>query len=108
MLSGESLDIDGLAPGTVVEVETRSRTYRIEFLGGKSVRISGHPEHCPTPTAAQVHGSISKAGGLEYGRISKGSRLMFFLNGNQPITTSAIVSFKVTQPRESQSSSGIH
>jgi hypothetical protein len=35
---------------------------------------------------------------------------MFFLNGDRPVTTSGILSVRVTQPQatEPQSSSGIH
>jgi hypothetical protein len=109
MLSDVSVDIDQLAAGTLIEVETKSRTYHLECLGGKSVKISGHPDYCPTPTPAQVQGSVSKTGGLEYGRIEKGSRLMFFLNGNQPVTTSGILHVRVSRrPTQPLSSSGIH
>jgi hypothetical protein len=107
MPSGVSVDVRQLAPRTVIDVETKSRTYRLECLGGKSVLIAGHPDYCPTPTPAQVHGSVSKSGGLEFGRIEKGSRLMFFLNGDQPVTTSSIVSVRVSRaPTVNPSSSG--
>ncbi len=103
-----SVDIDELAPGTLIDIETKSRTYHLECLGGKSVRIWGHPEYCPTPTPAVVHGSVSKSGGLEYGRIERGSRFMFFLNGNRPVNTSAVVSVHVRPPRTAEPSSGVH
>jgi hypothetical protein len=108
--SGASVDVSRLRPGTLIQVETKSRTYHMECLGGNSVRISGHPDLCPTPTPAQVQGSVSKEGEMEYGRIERGSRLMFFLNGNRPVNTSVVVSIQVTRPQadQPQASSSIH
>ena len=104
LTSGTSVDVSKLTPGTLIEIETKSRTYHVECLGGNSVRISGHPDLCPTPTPAQLQGSVGKEGGLEFGRIEKGSRLMFFLNGNRPVNTSAVVSLHITRPQTDQPS----
>lgn len=48
--------------GSLVDVETKSRHYHIEFLGGNAIRISGHPEYCPHPESAQLQGSIDEEG----------------------------------------------
>jgi len=99
----------GLRPGSLIDVETRSRHYRIECMGGSEIRISGHPEYCLTPVAAHLHGSIDSEGTLEPGMIERGSKLMFFLNGNRPLTTSRVVSLHVDQPKAAPStSSSIH
>lgn len=104
MPSDTSVDVDQLSPGTVIDIATKTRTYHMECLGGKSVRVSGHPEYCPTPTPAQVQGSLTREGGLELGRIQQGARLMFFLNGNRPVTTSKIEGIHVTRPQADQPS----
>jgi hypothetical protein len=107
--SGVPIILAGLRPGSLIDVETKSRHYRIECLGGSEIRISGHPEYCLTPVAAHLHGSIDSAGALEPGLIERGSKLMFFLNGNRPLTTSRVVSLHVDQPKAvSPSSSSIH
>ena len=100
-----------LRPGTLIDLETKSRHYRIECLGGSSVRISGHPEYCLNPVPARFYGSINSAGDLELGNIGRGSRAMFFLDGSRPLTTSRVLSVHVDQPRANQPvslSSSIH
>ena len=44
MTSAEFIDCKNLTRGSFIEVETASRHYRIECLGGSAVRISGHPD----------------------------------------------------------------
>ncbi len=94
------VNLNDLAAGSTIEVETKSRRYHIECLGGSSVRISGHPDYCPTPVAAHVQGSISREAGLELGLIQCGSRLLIFLGGNQPVTTSRVLSIRVQPPSD--------
>jgi hypothetical protein len=98
MTTAEFVDCKSLAPGSVVDVETKSRHYLIECLGGDEIRISGHPEYCPDPVPAHLHGSIDQEGVLEFGLIGRGKRLMFFLNERQPITTSRVLHVRVDQP----------
>ena len=103
------VDLKSLSPGSLIDVETKSRHYRIECLGGSAIRISGHPEYCPHPVPARLQGSIDKEGVLELGLIGHGMRLMFFLN-DRPVTTSRVVSVHVDQPKAVQpkSSPSIH
>ncbi|MGA2717249.1 MAG: hypothetical protein ABSG41_29575 [Bryobacteraceae bacterium] len=101
----EGVNPASLRPGSLIDVETKSRHYRIECLGGSAIRISGHPEYCLTPVAAHLHGSIDSEGALDLGLIEPGRRVMFFLNGNRPLTTSRVVSVHVDQPKAVQSSS---
>ena len=101
------LELDGLVAGSLLDVETKSRHYRIECLGGNNIRISGHPEYCPEPVSAHLHGSIDREGTLELGKIGSGKRLMFFLDGGRPVTTSRVVSVHVERPQP-QSSPSIH
>ena len=110
MLSTQLLDCRNLTPGSLIDVETKSRHYQIECLGGNAIRISGHPEYCPHPVAAQLKGSIGNEGDLESGRIEPGMRMLFFLNDGGPVTTSRVIRVYVDQPDalESAYSSIIH
>jgi hypothetical protein len=89
--SAETLDYNRLEPGAVVDVETKSRHYRIECLGGNSVRISGHPQYCPSPVNAHLEGSLNQDGMLDAGLIECGHRLLFVVEDRIPITTSKVL-----------------
>jgi hypothetical protein len=93
------VDLKSLTPGSLIDVETKSRHYQIEYLGGNAIRISGHPEYCPHPVPAQLQGSIDKEGDLELGLIGSGMRMKFFLDDHRPVTTSRVVSVHVEQPK---------
>src|ERR1700674_4557476 len=110
MASAELLVCKSLAPGSLIDVETKSRHYRIECLGGNAIRISGPPEDCPHPVPAQLHRSIDKGGIFELGLIGRGMRLMFLLNEHRPVTTSRVLRVRVDQPKvvPSKSSPSIH
>src|SRR5713226_10012462 len=110
MTAAELVDCKSLACGSLIDVQTKSRHYRIECLGGNAIRISGHPEYCPDPVLAQLHGSIDKEGVLEFGLIGRGMRLMFLLNEHRPVTTSRVLRVLVDQPKvvQPKSSPSIH
>jgi len=99
------VDLNTLKLGSWIDVETKSRHYHIECLGGSEIRISGHPEYCPQPMPAQLQGSIGQEGELAWGSIQPGMKLMFFLNGDRPVRTSKIISVKVDQPNAVQATS---
>lgn len=101
MLSAEMLDCKSLVPGSLIDVETKSRHYRIEYLGGNSIRVSGHPELCPDPVLGTLHGALDEDGGLELGCIGSGMKLIFVL-GDHPITTSRVVNVRVDEPHHIQ------
>jgi len=100
------VDLKSLSLGSVIDVETKSRHYQIECLGGIAIRISGHPEYCPKPVSAQLQGSLGREGEVDWGFIEPGRRLVFFLN-DQPITTSRVLSVHVDQPHAHDESSSI-
>jgi len=89
------VDIKNLSPGSLVDVETKSRHYQIECLGGKAVRISGHPRFCPQPTLAEVEGSATAQGQVEVGKIQPGKHLVFLVGKNVPVTTSEVLNVHV-------------
>ena len=91
MRSAELLDCKSLEPGSLIDVETTSRHYRIECLGGSTIRISGHPRYCPTPVVAHLEGSVTNEGTIEDGIIESGMRLVCLLEDQVPLTTSKIL-----------------
>jgi hypothetical protein len=94
MTTAEYVDCESLPPGSTLDVETRNRRYRIECMGGRRVRISGHPDLCPTPVPGTLQGSADKAGVLEPGLISPGRYLQFVLE-NRPVTTTRVLKVRV-------------
>jgi len=99
MTSAEVVDCTSLARGSVIDVETKSRHYRIECLGGNAISISGHPKYCPQPVSARLHGSVDKQGALEFGVIGRGMRLRFLLDERHPVTTTRVVRLRVDPPK---------
>jgi hypothetical protein len=106
----QGVDLKSLRAGSLIDLETNSRRYRIEFLGGNAIRISGHPDYCPDPELAQLLGSIDREGVVEVDLIEPGMRLIFVLNNRCPVTTSRVLSVHVDQTHASQpeSSPSIH
>jgi len=102
MLSTQLLDCRNLVPGSLIDVQTQSRHYRIEYLGGNSIRVSGHPEFCPQPVLASLQGSLDRDGTLETGFIACGMRMIFVLDDAHPITTSRVVHVRVEPPERIQ------
>jgi len=93
--SSEGVYLHDLDPGTVIDVETKSRHYMIEYVGGDEIRISGHPSLCPSPIPAELRGSLANTGLVEHGFVGRGMRLEFRrLNDDLPVITSAIVDIK--------------
>src|ERR1700681_3337728 len=102
MTSAEFVDCQHLMRGSLIDVETKSRHYQIECLGGNAIRISGHPEYCPAPVPAQLHGSVDKEGVLELGLIGRGKRMIFLVDEHRPVTTSRVLRVRVNRPRAAQ------
>ena len=91
MTSAEYVNCAGLPPGSLLEVETRNRQYRIECLGGGAIRISGHPEYCPNPVPGRV---------LESGLIERGRHLHLLLEDHRPLTTSRVMHVRVQTAKQ--------
>ena len=98
MISTEMLNCKNLVPGSLIDVETKSRHYRIECLGGTAIRVSGHPDYCPEPVPASLQGSVDQEGTLEWGFIGRGMRMIFLLDDVRPVTTSRVLQVRVEQP----------
>lgn len=98
MTSAEFVDCRNLPPGSLLEVETRNRHYQIECLGGSAIRISGHPQYCPTPVDARLHGFSDKDGPLDPGIIGRGRHLQFLVGERCPVTTTRVVRVRVQRP----------
>jgi len=96
----EGLYLAKLEEGSVLDLQTESRHYRIEYLGGEQVRISGHPLLCPTPVMAQLKGSANDCGNVEPGFIGRGMHLMFRRSEDRAsVATSKIAAIRLLSPR---------
>ena len=80
-----------LAPGAVLEVQTRQRRYTLVIQGDGDALISGHPEYCPTPVLVKIHGSTWGGSLLKEQFIGRGMHLEFRHPNFLPITTSRIL-----------------
>jgi hypothetical protein len=89
--SAKVLDCANQRPGSVIDVYTDSRHYRIECMGGDAIRISGHPRFCPRPVEARLQGSLNGDGLLDRGLIECGRRLLFVVEDRLPVTTSKVL-----------------
>lgn len=98
MTSAELVDCNGLPPGSRLDIETKNRQYRIECLGGNAIRISGHPDYCPTPVPGYLRGSSDKQGVLEPGLIGRGRYLQFVLDDRRPVITTKVMRVCVQRP----------
>jgi hypothetical protein len=102
MRSADLLDCKSLERGSLIDVETTSRHYRIECLGGGIIRISGHPRFCLTPVVAQLQGSVTSEGTLEDGIIERGKPLVFLIAENAPVTTSKVLHVQLDETNVDQ------
>jgi hypothetical protein len=95
----EGLYLAKLEEGSVLDLEMESRHYRIEYLGGEQVRISGHPLLCPTLVIAQLKGSANDCGSIELGFIGRGMHLMFRRSEDRaPVATPMIAEIRLLSP----------
>ena len=62
------------------------------------MRISGHPDICPTPVPGHLGGSADKGGVFIPGLIERGRYLQFCLEDHRPVTTSRVVRLRVQPP----------
>ena len=87
-----------LDTGAIINVGTRNRRYRLEYLEGDRIRISGHPQWCPAPTLARLQGSRGGSEGFVKGYIGCQMRLVFErLDDCIPVTTSEVTDVRVIE-----------
>ena len=81
-------------PGTVLEVQTQNRAYKILYQGWDQALISGHPVFCPDPVPVTIHGSTWGGSMLKSRFIGRGMRLEFGHPDFEPIRTSVILDIR--------------
>jgi hypothetical protein len=87
----EGVYLHSLDPGSILDVETKSRHYKIEYVGGDEILISGHPSLCPAPVSAELRGSLESTGEVKAGYVGRGLRLAFRrLSDDLPVVTSPV------------------
>ena len=80
-----------LAPGAVLEVQTRHHVYRIVNQREGAAWISGHPVYCPDPVLVDIHGSTWGGSMIMDRYIGRGMHLEFGHPYFARVTTSTIV-----------------
>ena len=83
--------LNALPEGATLELQTQNRRYRILNHGQGQVLISGHPEFCPSPRPACIHGSTWGGSMIKLGFIGRGMHLEFAPADGELVTTSRIV-----------------
>ena len=91
----DGVSLDDLLVGAVIEAKTKSRVYRIEKRVDGKILISGHPEYCPYPVLAELHGSVWGSTMIKERHIGRGMSLEF-----QHPTLGLIRTTQVQQVRE--------
>ena len=91
----EDLNCSSLTPGCVLDIETRTRHYHLEFVGDDKFRISGHPLYCPDPVPAEIQGSVTRQGEFMPGLIGRGMRLLFLGLGDKMVSTSEVTAIRM-------------
>ena len=87
----EGVHLSQLEEGALIDVETKTRHYSVEYLGGDEVRVSGHPQWCPTPVLARLEGSLADSGLFEPGFVGPGMHMVFQRANDQlPVTTTTV------------------
>jgi len=71
------IDVDSLAIGAVLEIETSHTKYVLENRGEGKVVLSGHPEFCPEPVLVKFHGSVGGPAMIRIGHIEAGMQMAF-------------------------------
>ena len=86
--------LDRLAPGDVLDVETRDWICRLEYRGDHRGAISGHPRFCPEPVEVDICGSTWGGSLLKQHFIGRGMHLEIIHPIHRRILTSRIVEIR--------------
>jgi hypothetical protein len=94
----QGVDIDELAIGAHLQIETGHTTYRLENRGEGKVLISGHPEYCPEPVLVDFQGSIGGPALLKMWHIEPGLKMAFLHPKYGMVRTSRVRSIRQLGP----------
>jgi hypothetical protein len=98
----DGLFVNNLRPGAIIDLETKSRHYRIEYVAGDEICIAGNPTLFAEPARVRLQGSTGGGGMMEPGFIGRGMRLVFGRpEEGLSVTTSEIVSIRINSPATS-------
>jgi hypothetical protein len=85
-----------LAPGAVLAIQTKNRSYTLVTLDDESALISGHPEFCPEPVEVLVQGSTWGGSMIKTKFVGRGMHLEFIHPVHRTVITSQIVDIQQT------------
>jgi hypothetical protein len=97
------VNVNELALGAILEVETHYHTYTVENEGDGEMTISGHPEFCPEPVRCHLAGSTWGTPMIKVRFIGRGMKMEFIHPELGIIQTS-----RIRDIREIRSSRFIH
>jgi hypothetical protein len=89
------VELDRLADGDVLHVETLSRRYTIVYHGNGQALIAGHPRFCPSPTPVRIEGSTWGGSMLKTRYVGRGMHLEFRHPRFRSIVTSRILDVRL-------------
>jgi hypothetical protein len=71
------VNLNELAAGALLTVETQYHTYHLEYEGDGAMTISGHPRICPDPVRVQLAGSTWGTPMIKLRFIGRGMKMEF-------------------------------
>jgi hypothetical protein len=66
-----------LPPDSLLEVETKNRSYRLKIQSDGNALISGHPQICPEPVLVHINGSNWGGSMIKLDYVGRGMHLEF-------------------------------
>lgn len=89
------VELDGLADGDVLHVDTVSRRYTIVYHGDGQALIAGHPRYCPDLTPVRIEGSTWGGSMIKTRYVGRGMHLEFRHPRFRSIVTSRILDVRL-------------
>jgi hypothetical protein len=87
-----------LPVNSLLEVETRNRSYKLKIQRDGDAYISGHPEICPEPVLVHINGSNWGGSMIKLDYVGRGMHLEFIHPDYQGVVvTSRIVDVRLLQ-----------
>jgi hypothetical protein len=94
------VNVNELAAGALLAVETQYHTYHLEYEGDGEMLISGHPTFCPDPVRVHLTGSTWGTPMIKLRFIGRGMKMEFVHPTLGVIQTSRVRDVQAVPPPE--------
>jgi len=94
------VNVNELAAGALLAVETQYHTYHVEYEGDGEMIISGHPKFCPDPVRVHLAGSTWGTPMIKLRFIGRGMKMEFVHPTLGVIQTSRVRDVRAILPPE--------